>query len=176
MQIRQLAVHYDVQADRLLLRIRADDDSVFAAWLTRRLCLRLWPHWSGLVRQVTTAQALADAAPRATATPEAAHMLVDAARERALQQADFSQPFDAGAARQPLGTEPLLAHTVQLTPRAGGRLLLAIRDATQRSMQLELDEALTTAMHALMSAALRQAEWGLDLADAVENAAPRVLN
>jgi hypothetical protein len=177
MQIRQLAVHYDAQADRLLLRIRAEDGSVLAAWLTRRLCLRLWPHWTGLVRHVATAHVHAETAQRATATAEAAAMLADAARERSLQQADFSQPFEAAGARQPLGAEPLLAHTVQLTALPGGRLLLAIRDATQRSMQLELDEALAHALHELMLAALRQAEWGLSIDDAAaEAASPRVLN
>jgi hypothetical protein len=177
MQIRQLAVHNDVQADRLLLRIRADDDNVLAAWLTRRLCLRLWPHWTGLVQHVATAHAHATTAPHATATPEAAGMLAEAARERSLQQADFSQPFEAAGARQPLGTEPLLAHTVQLTARPGGRLQLTIRDATQRSMQLELDTALAHALHTLMVAALRQADWGLSIDDAATDAAPpRVLN
>jgi hypothetical protein len=70
MHIHQLAVHYDAPADRLLLRVRSSDDAVFAVWLTRRLCLRLWPHLSSLV-------------------------LAEGVRERTLQQADFSQPFAA---------------------------------------------------------------------------------
>jgi hypothetical protein len=161
MLIRQIACHYDAEADRLLLRVRSSDDNVFALWLTRRLCLRLWPHLSAMVQRVGTERAVAQAAPRATPTPEAAAMLAASARERTLEKADFSQPFQAVAAQQPLGPEPLLAHTVQLTPRDGGSLHLAIRDARQRSVELVLETAMATAVHELMAAALRKAEWGL---------------
>jgi hypothetical protein len=175
MNIRQLAVHYHAQADRLLLRVRSSNDAVFAVWLTRRLCLRLWPLLSSVVVRASAAQA----APQAVATPEANAMLAEATRERVLQQADFSQPFQERCAHAPLGTEPLLAHTVQLTPRAAGHLQLAISDAQQRQLQLELDASLAAAVRELVIAALRQADWGfaLDSANAAAPAAaPRVLN
>ena len=163
MHIRQLAVHYHAEADRLLLRVRSSDDSVFAVWLTRRLCLRLWPHLTTLVRQGTATQAVAQAAPRATPTLEAAAMLAESARAQVLKDADFSQPFRADAAQQPLGPEPLLAHTVQLTPRPLGALHLAIRDAQQRSVELVLEASMATAVRELAEAALRQADWGFAL-------------
>jgi hypothetical protein len=178
MHIGQIAVQYDADADRVLLRVRSADEQLFAVWLTRRLCLRLWPHLAALVHNAGAAQALAQAAPQAVATPEAQAMLADAARQRALQQSDFSQPFTvAPTAQQPLGPQPLLAHTVQMTPLAQGRLQLAIRDAQQRSVQLELDPAMATAVRELMAAALRQADWGFALdAPAAAQAAPRMLN
>lgn len=177
MHIRQIAVQYDVDADRLLLRVRSADEQLFGVWLTRRLCLRLWPHLASLVQRAGAAQALAQAAPQAMATPEATAMMADAARERALAQADFSQRFEvAPTAQQPLGPQPLLAHTVQMTPLAQGRLQVAIRDAQQRSVQLELDASMATAVHELMVAALRQADWGLALDAPAVQAAPRVLN
>ena len=179
MNIRQLAVHYHAQADRLLLRVRSSDDAVFAVWLTRRLCLRLWPLLSSVVVRASAAQALAQAAPQAVATPEATAMLAEATRERVLRQADFSQPFQERCAHAPLGAEPLLAHTVQLTPRAEGHLQLAISDAQQRQVQLELDASLAAAVRELVIAALRQADWGLALdsdSAAAPAAAPRVLN
>jgi hypothetical protein len=177
MHIRQLAVHYHHEADRLLLRVRSSDDHVFAVWLTRRLCLRLWPHLSSLVQRAGAVQALAQAAPQALPTPEATAMLAEATRERVLQQADFSQPFQGEAASSPLGAEPLLAHTVQLTPRAQGHLQLAIIDAQQRRVQLDLDASLAAAVRELVLQALRQAHWGLALeAENAPPAAPRVLN
>jgi hypothetical protein len=179
MHIRQLALHYDAPADRLLLRVRSSDDGVFAVWLTRRLCLRLWPHLSRLVQQLGTAQAVARALPNATPTAQAASMLGAAAREQALQQADFSQPFKDAAAHQPLGSEPLLAHTVQLTPQPSGQLQVTILDARQRSMQMVLDDTLAIAVRELMASALRQADWAIGLeapAQAIETAAPRTLN
>lgn len=177
MHIRQVSLQYHAEADRLLLRVRSSDDKVFAVWMTRRLCLRLWPHLSALVQQAGTAQAVAQAAPRATPTPEAAAMLAASARERTLEQADFSQPFQAASAQQPLGAEPMLAHTVALTPQAGGKLQLSISDAQQRNVQLVLDATLGTAVREMMVAALRQADWGfaLETAPSVEPAA-RLLN
>jgi hypothetical protein len=105
-------------------------------------------------------------------------MLAAATRERVLQQADFSQPFQDQSAHAPLCAEPLLAHTVQLTPRARGHLQLAIRDAQQRRVQLDLDASLAAAVRELVIAALRQADWGLalDSDHAAAPAAPRVLN
>jgi len=177
MQIRQVSVQYDPQADRLLLRVRSSDEHVFAVWLTRRLCLRLWPHLSTMVQQAGAAQAMAEAAPQATPTLEAAAMLAASVRERTLQQADFSQPFQIAAAQQPFGSEPMLAHVVQLTPQAGG-MLLSISDAQKRNVQLGLDATLATAVAELMESALRQADWGLALEAAAASTAPaaRTLN
>lgn len=171
-------MQYHAEADRLLLRVRSSDDNVFAVWMTRRLCLRLWPHLSAMVQQAGTTQAVALAAPRATPTPEAAAMLAASARERTLEEADFSQPFQAAAAQQPLGPEPMLAHLVQLTPQAGGKLQLSISDAHKRNVHLVLDAALGTAVRELMLAALRQADWGLALEAAAPSAQPaaRLLN
>ncbi len=177
MNIRQIAVQYDVDADRLLLRVRSGDEQLFAVWLTRRLCLRLWPHLASLVRRAGAEQALAQTAPQSTATPEAKAMLAEAARERSLAQSDFSQPFEVAAtAQQPLGPQPLLAHTVQMTPLAQGRLQVAIRDAQQRSVQLDLDASMATAVRELMVAALRQADWGFALDAPAAETAPRMLN
>jgi hypothetical protein len=178
MHIRQVSLQYHAEADRLLLRVRSSDDNVFAVWMTRRLCLRLWPHLSAMVQQAGTAQAVALAAPRAIPTAEAAAMLAASARQRTLEEADFSRPFQAASAQQPLGPEPMLAHMVQLTPQAGGRLQLSISDAHKRNVQLVLDAALGTAVRELMVAALRQADWGfaLEAEPASTEAAARVLN
>lgn len=171
-------MHYHAEADRLLLRVRSSDNNVFAVWMTRRLCLRLWPHLSTMMQHAGTAQAVALATPQATPTPEAAAMLAESARERTLENADFSQPFQTDAAQQPFGPEPMLAHTVQLTPQAGGKLQLSISDAQKRNVQLVLDASLGTAVRELMVTALRQADWGLALDTASPHTEPeaRLLN
>jgi hypothetical protein len=174
MHIRQVSLQYHAEADRLLLRVRSSDDKVFAVWMTRRLCLRLWPHLSSMVQHAGAAQA----APHATPTAEAAHMLAASARQQTLAQADFSQPFQATDAQQPLGPEPMLAHSVQLTPQSGGQVKLSISDANKRNVQLVLDASLGTAVRELMMSALRQAEWGvaLEAAEPSTDAAARLLN
>lgn len=181
MQIRQFALHYRPEADRLLLRVNAADDQQFSVWLTRRLCARLWPHLSGMVTRMGVAREVAHTAPNATLMPEAEAMLAHSARERALRGADFKTPFEEQASSQPLGAEPLLATEVQLTPLAEGKLRVVIVDGKQRRVQLELTEALATAVKELMLKALQQSDWGLELATAPSHeadtaAAPRLLN
>lgn len=161
MQIRQLALHFRPEQDRLLLRVNADDGQQFAVWFTRRLCVRLWPHLAALVTRIGVAQEVAQTSPGATLMPEAEAMLAQSARERALRDTDFKTPFEAQASAHPLGTEPLLATEVQLTPLHGGQLRVAITDINQRRVQLQLTESLAAAVRELMSAALRQADWGV---------------
>jgi hypothetical protein len=160
MNIRQLALHYRPDADRILLRVNSNDGQQFAVWLTRRLCVRLWPHLAGMVTKIGVAQEMATAASDATVLPEAQAMLADSARERALRQADFKTPFEEHASGHPLGTEPMLAAEVQLMPLANHRLRLVIVDGDKRQVQLQLTEALATAVRELMGKALLQADWG----------------
>ncbi len=181
MQIRQLALNYRPEPDRLLLRVNSDDGQQFAVWLTRRLSARLWPHLARIVTTIGVTRQVAAASPGATVMPEARAMLAQSARERALRGADFSTPFNDQARGHPLGREPLLAIEVQLTPMPDGQLRLTIIDTQKRQVQLQLTEDLATAVKELMHAALRQADWGLAVdaaapADPDAAQAPRVLN
>lgn len=171
MQIRQLALHYRPEPDRLLLRVNSSDGQLFAVWFTRRLALRLWPHLNQLVTQIGiqheatqlgVKNAAATRTPAATLLPEAQAMLADAARERALKKTDFATPFDTQSATvQPLGTEPMLATEVQLAPLPNGCLRVVVTDSSRRNVQLQLTQDLATAVRELMAQALRQADWGL---------------
>ena len=163
MQIRQLALHYRPEADRLLLRVNADDGQQFAVWFTRRLCARLWPHLTSVVTRFAVAHEVAQTAPNAHLMPEAREMLAQSARERVLRNADFKTPFQDQASAHPLGSEPMLATEVQLTPLPDGHLRLVIVDITKRNVQLQLTETLATAVRELMLEALRQADWGFAL-------------
>ena len=168
MHIRQVSLQYQAEADRLLLRVRSSDDKVFAVWMTRRLCLRpvAAPVGVGATRRRVSGCAACHADAGSCGDARRFGPPAD------LGTSDFSQPFQATAAQQPLGPEPMLAHVVQLTPQSGGQLKLSISDAQQRNVQLVLDAALGTAVRELMAAALRQADWGLALADAAPGAEP----
>jgi hypothetical protein len=173
MQIRQLALHYRPEADRLLLRVNVSDGAQMAVWFTRRLCLRLWPHLNSLITRIGVAKESHRATLKdAIVTPEAQAMLAQSARERALRDADFKTPFSERAETHPLGTEPMVAVEVQLTPLSDGHLRLVIIDADKRNLQLHLTETMATAVKELMVKALRQADWGIEVADAAVPAAP----
>ncbi len=179
MQIRQLAVHYLPEADRLLLRVNAGEGEQFALWLTRRLCVRLWPPLDSMVTKLGIAQEVAKASPGATVMPEAVNMLAEAARERVLRQTDFASPFQPEAKAKLLGPDPMLVVAVELTPLAAGHLQLAVTDSAQRRVQLRLTEQLATAVRELMGKALQQSGWGVipeTSAPPDPAAATRVLN
>ena len=163
MDIHQIQVKYDPLADRLLLQIRTRDELLFPIWLTRRMVIRLWPHFRGMVSGL----AVTRSAPSAMAVPEARDMLADAARERALQSADFKTEFDTSGAKQPLGPEPVLPAAIDLRPAKGQAVVLVIRDANGRSLELAFGEDLAHGLSRLVESALVASEWGL-VAAAVE--------
>jgi hypothetical protein len=177
MDIHQIQVKYDPVADRLLLQIRTREEQLFPIWLTRRMVVRLWPHFRGMVSGL----AVSRTAPSALAVPEARDMLADAARERALKAADFKTAFNASAATQPLGPEPILPTAIDLRPAAAQAVVLVIRDTHGRSLELAFGEDLAHGLLKLVESALAGSEWGLVTPAAAQPAEPgtpaaRVLN
>ncbi len=152
MQIRQLALHYLPEADRLLWRVNTADGQQIGIWLTRRLSLRLWPHLTQMITQQAVQRQLPHSSKAATLLPEA--------RETALRKADFKTPFEPQARSLPLGPEPMLATRVQLTPLPEGRLRVVVTDGTGRNVQLQLTDELALAVRELLVRALKEADWG----------------
>ena len=152
-----MQVRYDTNADRVLWQVRTFGGELFAVWLTRRMLQRLWQPFNTLVAQSSIAHVL----PHASVMPEAREMLAQVARERPLPAANFSQPFDPKPVAQPLGPEPLLAVAVDLTPAKPGQgLVIRLRDAQGRSVEMRLSDDLATALTRLMEQALAAADWG----------------
>lgn len=177
MDIHQIQVKYDPLADRLLLQIRTRDELLFPIWLTRRMVMRLWPHFRGMVSGL----AVSRSAPSAMAVPEARDMMAEAARERALKSADFKTQFDTTSVKQPLGSEPVLPTAIDLRPAQGQAVVLVIRDAAGRSLELAFGEDLAHGLMKLVESALAASEWGLVAPQAAAAAEPgtpsaRVLN
>lgn len=177
MEIHQIQVKVDPLADRLLLQVRTRDEKLFAVWLTRRLTMRLLPH----LVQTVSALAVARTAPGALAVPEARDMLAAAARDRALQNADFETAFDASSAQSALGPEPMLPAEVDLVRGQSSGLSLRIRDRMGRSLDLFLGEEFALAFLQLVERAAVQADWGLGpvrpgAGSETQSPAPRLLN
>lgn len=179
MQIRQLSVSYILDQDRILMRVRTSTDEEMALWFTRRLCVHLWP----LLHRVTTD--LFAVPPNAVSdggvdldrlSLESRQMLVDAQRQQALQNADFSAPYQAGEkSKRPFGEAPLLVTEINITPRphvASGQMQLQIhfREVLEDKPQARGFEMVLAAdfvfniMH-LLENAIKQSEWGLDVSN-----------
>ncbi len=154
-----MQLRYDARADRLLWQIRSRQGELFAVWLTRRLALRLWPHFERMVTQASMPQVNAASA---TLVPQARELMAEIARQRPLPAADFQAPFDAAALARPLGPEPLLPDTLDLTPtpKAPGQgLSIHIKEAGGRSLRLQLGHDLATALMRMLEQALQSSDW-----------------
>ena len=69
MKLDQLAARYNPDQDRILLRMNTSDSDELRLWLTRRLCLNLWPKFKAIVaQQVALEQGAKDPARAAAAT------------------------------------------------------------------------------------------------------------
>ena len=173
-----MQVRYDANADRILWQLRTRSGELFAAWLTRRMLLQWWPRFQDLVGQ----SALPANVSAAAVVPEAREMLTQAARERPLPTADFKAPFNAEAAAQPMGPEPLLPNAIEMgLANVGHNLLMRLRDAEQRSLSLQLTPDLAAALMRLIGQALTEAHWGTlapqaEAAEPPQAPVPRVLN
>ncbi len=162
-----MQVRFEPTADRVLWQLRTHGGELFEVWLTRRLLRQVWPLLQGLVGQAGLKRMSANA----TVLPEARAMLAQAARERPLPMADFSQPFNTQPATKPLGPEPLLPEAVELGPGANGQgLKLQLRDAAGRNLALGLSDDLATGLARLLEQALIAADWGITAAPATPEA------
>lgn len=168
MDIHQLQVSYEPTQDRLLLQVRTRDAHLIAIWLTRRMVMRMWPHF----RRMLTGMSVQAAAPGAMAVPEAQEMLAQAARAKALKTADFKTPFSSEPVQRPLGAEPMLPLTAKLRATPKGVLVLSLKDVQDRTMELRFGDTMAHGLNRLVEQALQRAEWGLSPAEPAAAAPP----
>lgn len=159
--IHQMQVRYEPNADRILWQVRTRGGELFSVWLTRRMVVRLWPPFQQLVTAVDIATQVA---PTAHVMPEAREMLAQVARERPLPHADFKTPFNPQPAAEPLGAEPLLPTTIDLGHGDHGKgLAIRLREPQGRSLELRLTDDLATALMRLLDKAVAASEWGISV-------------
>lgn len=188
--IHQLQVTYIKEHDRILMRINTHAGEEIRLWLTRALLKNLLPHLTVATGEVA---ALSPEQEKATAlgtadgpVGHAAHdgadsrALLEFKKQESLQKTDFSTPFAAQAQTLPLGSEPLLATTVQLAVLESGQMQLGFEEklvATDKNRQVVVTvgaDLLNGLMH-LLAQALGHADWGLAITPATpfgESATP----
>jgi hypothetical protein len=178
MDIRQISIRYRQDHDRILVDINTGTGAEVQVWLTRRMTLRLWP----LLNRVVIDHFAIPADARTDGFVDLAAMdtrtktlLADFKREEAIQKADFSTPYQAGATLHPLGNNPLLVTEVNLTPFGNGQLQLNFVEkledpVSNRGFQMDLSAELVFAVIKLVGHALEQSHWGIG-----QHAAPPTL-
>lgn len=179
--IHQLQVTYLKEHDRILVRMNNRAGEEIRLWLTRALLRNLHPHLAMVTNEVAALAPGQTQGPAENAADEStgsvAHdgadsrALVEFKKQESLQKADFSTPFAATAQTLPLGGEPLLATTAQLTVLESGQLRLGFEEQLaandkNRQVEITLDADLLNGLMHLLDLALSHANWGLDIAPA----------
>ena len=169
MNIHQLQVSYQLEHDRLLVRLNTHSGEELRLWLTRRMVMNLFPHMIAVSRALD-----AGTAQGASHDGADSKALQQFRKQESLQQADFTTPFSEQGGVLPLGNEPLLATTVHVTPREGGALHLAFEEnlagaSANRRFEVMLAAQLLHGFMHLLESALKQSDWGITLLD---NTAP----
>lgn len=156
MQLQQITIEFIAEHDRLLMRLAGDDRSEVLLWLTRRCVKLLWPQ---LVK-------LAESVPQIARQPvaEARQALLDMERERALQHADFSKPYDGADRARPLGSEPLLIARMNTGRNEEGKHVLALLPLQGQGVNLGMDDTLLHGVCKLLQDAVEKTDWDMKLA------------
>jgi len=171
MKVHQLSVNYEQAQDRILARINTTTGDEMRVWLTRRLCLSLWPSLNKAVAdhvadrrkgQVETPMGHADDLTR--------QMVADFERQDSLKNADFKTPYKAQPDQLPLGTEPLLVTQMKLNTLASGLLQFDFKEKlpgqSPRGFRIAMSEQTLHGFVHLLDKALARAGWQGDAVSA----------
>jgi len=155
-QLRQMQLQYQPIQDRLVLRISTEDHQEFAFWLTRRLLQMLWPALVKGLASHTDVVLQHD--------PGGREAVMAFKHEAAAATADFGKPYQEDpAAKRPLGERPLLVARADVRRADAGRLILGLRPAEGRGVELALTDELLHNLCRLLSDGVQQTGWGLAL-------------
>lgn len=164
MHVHQLSISYLPEQDRILVRVNTSDNKELQFWFTRRLALGLMP----LLERISTDRAAQRGGPAtahmASADPLAKKAMAEFQRNETLRSADFSTPYQAPPASEPLFGGPLLITEINIAPLAGGQLRLNCTEKLadkpeQRKFDLALSDALTHAFMHLLERAITSSQW-----------------
>ena len=161
MNIHQLSLTYQVEQDRILVQISTHTGEALRLWLTRRMVATLFPHLNRVATNVET-----NNAQLATQDDMGKKMLMEFKKHESITQADFKTPFKPDAVVFPIGAEPLLVTTVNLTPTADGELRIGFEEkfadtVKPRGFQLTMASPLLHSFMHLLESAIKISEWGL---------------
>jgi len=154
--LHQLKLDYAVAEDRLMLRVSTHDRAEVRLWFTRRFTRALW---LGLVR-------VAEANPSAVNAPdpETRVTVVAFQHEKAIDEAQFGHAFEETATDFPLGEDPALVSGLTIgSPSTAEPPRLTFETEENKSISLGLDEHILHSLMRLLSQAMKQTDWDLNL-------------
>jgi len=161
----QFSASYSKIEDRVLLRGAFPDGNEVRLLLTRRLTQGLLEAIDQLARRL---------APAGGGDPAGQQMMADFARDAAVQDADFDQPYAEGTPLPPMAEGPRLVKTVSLTPGADARVAVTFGLVPKGRVDCVLPAAVVWSLAHLIAKQADGAGWDLPPPTATEPPPTRV--
>jgi hypothetical protein len=154
-KINQVNFSYSPLEDRLLFRFNTLNKNEFRMWLTRSMSVKLL---GLLARAVKITLILEQPGLKAVAVEK----LEEFRREAVLAQADYAQPFSAGAEILPLGAQPILVADIIMDASQQVSVVTFLLSHGQQ-VNLSLNHDLGVAVRKLLSDVVDGLDWGLGI-------------
>jgi hypothetical protein len=152
MQLHQIKIDFDPVQDRLLMCIATNDGKELLLWLTRRCVKLMWPLMLKMIEASPRIQ-------RVGTSAEARAALLEIEHQKAVQQADFSKPYQGASREHPLGSEPILVSRIHSGRDDSGNHLLTLLPAQGSGVNLALEDNMLHSCCKLLQNAVVKAQW-----------------
>jgi len=155
-QLHQIQLKFVPLEDRLLLLLNTSDKAEFKLWLTRRYVKLLWQTLLQLLEKSMTHHHYTD--------PQKTAAILSFQHEQVIKNADFSSQYEQKPqATMPLGNEPILVSKIQIKQRDDDVQVLCLHPDEGKGIEIALDETLLHSFCKILSEAVKNTEWDLDL-------------
>ena len=154
-QLQQLNIRFDPVQDRLLLKLRAHDAGEMRLWLTRRFVKLLWRVLHPMLSELSGAAAQPHQA--------AQDAVMAFQNQQAVAKTDFTSAYRSDVKPTPLGSEPILAATIQRQSLNDRQAQIKLAPLTGPGIELTCDADTLHAICASLMAAVKKTDWDLDL-------------
>jgi len=158
----QFDAGYNLEQDRILLRITNTDGEEYRLWLTRRMCASLLTDFKA---KTSSYRVKKDPSRPHTQTAIAGAetvMQADFEQQAAAQSQDFTTKFKPGT-RFPLGEAGLLVEKLNLQPNGKGEGVhaLSFYGAEDKGMTIGLTMELFNSIFEVLERIIARTDWGL---------------
>lgn len=148
-QQNQINLSYNSVEDRILIRAY-ENGKEYRAWWTRRLALR--------IHRLFNEHTFPTENSASHLQPEQLQSLGDIEKHGAVQQADFSTPFQSDAADYPLGENGILVQRIDIKT-VDKRVMLVMLPAEGEGMTLSLPPGQRYSFEHMLQRVMVAAEW-----------------
>lgn len=162
MDLHQFQAAYQLEQDRILLRMNTRTHEEVRLWFTRRMLTNFYPHLVRSVRSMGNAPV-----EQISHDGGQGRDLAGFRQQETLAKSDFQTPFNDVSVQYPAGIEPLLVTQIQVTKLGPDALRIAFEEklegsAAVRKFEVTLALNMIQSVQHLLEMVLKNSQWGID--------------